>query len=141
MDITPATIDQLFIGKNGRFVEVDGEVARKLAEVDAGLKLRYSELGDYFVVYHEQEKPDGGTYQQLVFTAQDCDMRIPARAWFIQSRGYNFADEVERLQEEKDKALQREWEEMTGPLMEKLYWAFKKDLGIKDKAFISKGLK
>lgn len=141
MDISPATVDQLRLGAQGESVLIEadvGNVASSLAEIDPGLRLRFSEKGEYFVVYFEP--PDRPGRQELVLTAQECDQRIVKRVREIAAPGYDYGKELERLDREAEKARQDAFRERIGEGAERLYYEIRKAQGIRSKAFISKSI-
>jgi hypothetical protein len=51
IDIQPASIPQVRAATSGRLVEVEGDVARDLQQLDPGLRLRYSPDEDISIVW------------------------------------------------------------------------------------------
>ena len=141
MLVEPAHIDQVRRAKNGAMVHIPadaGGVAEELRRIHPALKLRYSEAGEYWAVFHESE--DGrDTY--LILTAQDCDHRICERIRFIDSQGrsgYDYARELETASREvKDRAARR-FREQIEQHAELAAHALRRDLGAryKGRAFI-----
>lgn len=138
MDVSPASIAQVRQAADGRIVTIDsdvGDIARQLHEIDAGLKLRYSEAGDCYIVYHVTERA-GETVEHLVTTAQELDARIVERIQKIARPGYDFLAEIERLDAAADRAFEARQADKIGDASERLVHAFRKDLGAKNRAFL-----
>jgi hypothetical protein len=135
-------MEQIIKGRDGRLIQIEadvGNVAADLREIDPGLRLRYSELGEYFVVYHFTDLGNGETKEQLVLTAQECDARIVHRVKEIdaQSRsGYDFTAELERVDREREKRIAERFRERIGEASQRLRHAIRKDLGIKTTAHV-----
>lgn len=116
-------------------VEIDDDVAgiaSGLAAIDHRIRLRYSETGEYFVVYlkpDEWEEGDG----YMVFTAQELDGRIVKHMEEVyircNARGYSLADEAERQEAKAKKNAAHEFTEKHGEMYERLAHAMRKDLG------------
>lgn len=135
MEITPASITQVFKGRGGRFITVDGDVARELQKFDRELRLRYSHGGDYFVVYRIDEKTGD---EELVLTAQECDLRIVNRLREITQPTYDFAAELDRIDAARTKQIDYEKAQEVGEIGERLAHAIRKDIGATNRAFITK---
>ena len=137
MDVTPATMAQVRQGRGGKFVHLDNEVAHALRELDPGLRLRYSESGGYYVVYFVEDRGDKGTKEHLVLTAQECDHRIVARCMFIDSRGYDYGEEIERIDRLAEVEHDRIRREQVGEIGARLHQALRKERGWdKDTIFV-----
>lgn len=135
MEITPASLTQVFKGRGGRFITVDGEVARQLRDLDPELHLRYSHGGDYFVVY----RVDSHTgKEEMVLTAQECDLRIVNRVRVIAQPTYDFAAELDRIDREHEASIDYEKGQQVGEIGERLAHAIRKDIGATNRAFITK---
>lgn len=142
MEIRPASIAQVAQARDGRMIEIGddvGNVAKSLQQIDPGLRLRYSEAGEYFVVYWRPDEWDEGD-GQLVLTAQECDQRIVKRVQEIAQPGYDFAAELERLDEQTRTEKEHEWSERVGETGERLAHALRKDRGYdQSRVFIPEG--
>jgi hypothetical protein len=140
VEISPARLAQVQTARGGQFVEITDDVqnvAADLAAIDPGLRLRYSEAGGYFVVYHVQELPDGKRREHLVTTAQELDQRLVQRIRAIDARtGYDYARELDRLEREAEQQRDREFSERTGPIAERLAHAVRHDLGVQSRIFV-----
>ncbi len=129
MEIQPASIDQLKKGKDGKYVLIEndvGNVASDLQRISSDLKLRYSDIGDYYVVYREWME-GFELKQKLVTTSTECDQRLVKRVEFITSDHYNFAEEVDRMDREAEKAADKAFSEKVGEIGERLSHAIRKD--------------
>lgn len=126
MEIQAATIAQLQRGKGGRMVEIDddvGGIAKRLREIDPGLHLRYSEAGEYFVVYFVD-----GEKAELVTTATTCDGRLLQRVERIASDQYDFTGELERLDAQSEADQEHAFREHVGEIGERLAHAIRRDV-------------
>ena len=138
MDIppTPADLEQVVRGQNGRLIPVDDDVqnvANGLRDIDSHFRLRFSERGQYFVVYWQ---PDGAGPGDgyLVTTAKELDQRIVKRVEQIHYRvlndpTYNVAAEADRLEAEAKEHAEYERQQEMAEKHEKLHHAMRKDLG------------
>src|SRR4051812_42242161 len=100
LDITPASMMQVRLGRGGRVVYIDDDVcgiAKQIQEINPDLRLAFNEGGEYFVVY--QLVPDG---EHLVTTAMELDARLVERVREISAPDYNLAAELEKHEAEVD---------------------------------------
>lgn len=141
-EIKAATIDQFRKGQDGRMHLIDadaGGVVARMQRIDPGLRLRYSEAGDYYVVYWTD-----GEKEELVATYQELDQRIAEdleRIEHMQRQpGYSYAEELDKKDAEAKKKAEQAQSEALGDAGEKLAHAIRKDKGV-PRVFISKGLK
>lgn len=139
-DIAPASIEQVREGRNGKIhliTEDAGGVAAGLRQINPGLKLRYSEAGNYYVVYFKD--PDTHV-EEFVKTYQTCDARIVEDIARIrkenESPGYSYADELDKQEQDAEKERDRQFTEKTGDAAERLHHAIRKDLGLTNRIFI-----
>lgn len=143
MDITPGSVSQVRRALQGGMVEIHSdvtEVAQRLVEIDPSLRLRFSEAQGVFVVFEVQQRPDGSEEEHLVTTSRECDQRLVNRILELSDPAYDFAGELERLEEQAEKDNEHAYRERTGETVERLRHAMRKDLGINtDRAFIPKG--
>lgn len=137
MEISGVDIAVVEKGKDGKFVTIDDDVldiARDLKKIDENLRLRWSEAGEYFVVY--EMLPDGS--EGLVLTSTELTPAILDRIREIGHSSYNYAKELD----EHDKQVEREFDhgvsERIGPVAERLAHAVRKDLGVTNRAFFKK---
>jgi hypothetical protein len=129
-------------------MEIDDDVAgvaRGLAQIDHRIRLRYSEPGEYFVVYW---RPDDWEQEAgyLIFTAQEVDHRIVKRMEEVYAKcnapGYSFADEVEKVEAEAEREKDHAWHEQHGETLERLAHAMREDTHRnQDRVFIADGFK
>lgn len=134
MDIEPATLAQVKRGQNGEFIAIDNDVqnvAQDLLGIHPNLKLRYSELGQYFVVYKEWMHPVNGLKQELVTTAKSLDQRLVKRVRHVMSAEYDFLKEAEKMDKKADADARYKFEEAVGEKAEELAHALREDLGYK----------
>jgi hypothetical protein len=145
MEIRPASLAMFTKGNKGQLVPIDDDVqgvANALNEIDHHFRLRYSEAGEYFVVYWKgDEEPEGDGY--LITTAQELDHRLVNHVGEIYKRcqapGYSFADELERTEAEARKEKDHEFKERHGEMYEQMAYAMRHDLGYdQQRVFIPK---
>lgn len=146
-EIQPATMAQIRKGRDGttHIIEADaGGVAEGLKEIDPRLHLRFSENGNYYVVYlREPHDPEGFGY--MVGTYQECDQRIVKRVqeawWKSRQPGYSLADELDAQDDKARAEFEYKQSQDIAEIAERLQHAMKKDLGeTGDRAFIGKGV-
>ena len=146
MNIEPATLPQIRRARDGRMVLIDadaGGIAEQMRRIDPKLKLRYSEAGEYYVVYVEEQRPDGRVDQHLVFTAQECDGRIIRRLEQIDSHGrsgYDYVRELEKAQQEQKESVMEKFRQAAREHGPELYHALRRDLGVKDRIFVPRSV-
>jgi hypothetical protein len=143
-EIQAATIDQIVQGRDGKIHIIDadaGGVVARLKRIDPNLCVRWSEAGDYYVVYYNGE--DG---PELVATYQELDQRIAADIerinWENRQPGYSFADELEKRDAEAEKRFEKEQFEKTAEHGEELAFHLREATGRNDhKIFVGKDVK
>lgn len=145
-EIEPATIEQIRRGRDGKLhliTEDAGGIAQRLKEIDPRLHLRYSEAGQYYVVYaREEHEPEGTGY--MVATYQELDGRIlkdiERIKWLNEQPTYSFADELEKKNKEAEAKRDAAFSEQIAMNAEELAFAMRKDLGMKTKIAVSKDI-
>lgn len=128
MELEAASLSQIRMGKNGRVVEIDNDVlgiAKQLLEIHPSLRLRYSEAGEYFVVYQILE----GGKQHMVTTALELDGRLLDRVREVASEGYDFLSEIERREAKVQADHDHRIREQIGEGGERLAHAIRADMG------------
>lgn len=140
-EIQPARVDQIRAGAGGREIVIDadvGGVVKQLREIDPAFRVRYSEAGDYFVVYCQDEGGD----PYMVATYQELDARVVSNIREIVYRnrqpGYSYAAELERMNADADRRREQRFSEQIGERAERLAHAVRKDLGDTSRAFIDR---
>ncbi len=140
MEIEPATLAQVAMGRDGKMHEVDddvGGIALRLKEIDDSLRLRWNEFGGFFVIYQMLDTAEG-LLEKLVLTAQELDGRIIKRVEQITHPSYDFVAEMDRMDEEAQKDKDHAFHEQTGEVAERMAHAVRKDLEAQNKAFVPK---
>jgi len=151
MHVQPAHVDQIAQGMNGRMVLIDadvGGVAADLKALDEGLKVRFAERSECFVVFHEKhgDCPHNATQDSYLVasvkatptrsgTYAGLDQRLVDRMRLIDpSKGhYNYADELERQTRRRHEELKQARMAILEPVAEKAAHALRKDLGARYK--------
>ena len=141
-EIEAVSIDQFREGRDGRIhlINADaGGVVARMKRIDPGLSLRYSEAGDYYVVYWVG--PDG--QQELVATYQELDQRIAEdleRIEHMQHQpGYSYAEELDKKDAKAEADADHARREAVGEMGERLAHAARKDLGYDKHRIVTPG--
>jgi hypothetical protein len=135
MEISPANIAQVELGRDGRMITIDDDVlniAKDLKEIDENLRLRWVEKAEYFCVYEIEE--DGS--EALVLTSQELNPQIVERVRQIAHPSYKYAEELDKLDAQVDRDFDHAQRERLGEAAELLSFAVRKDLGLTNRAFI-----
>jgi hypothetical protein len=152
MDIQPAHISQVVAGADGRVYEISADmstVAADLQEIDKGLKVRFSERGECFIIRHDwhpgcQHNGDvgeGGSYLVKTVRADrnrsgtftGLDQRVVDRIRYIHPTGrsgYDFVAELDRKRARRERREKHEFAESLGEAAERTAHALRKDLGL-----------
>jgi hypothetical protein len=128
MELQPATLAQVQMGRGGRMVTVDadvGDVVRQLREIDPRLHVEYNFDGGYFVLYQLLENGD----EHLVTTAQQLDARLVNRVREISSPDYDYVADLEAGDRQRERDHEHAINEQIGEIGERLFHAFKRDTG------------
>ncbi len=116
-------------------IQVDDDVqnvANDLRDIDPHLRLRYSEAGEYWVVYW---CPDGGEDGDgyLVTTAQELDQRVVTQVRKIHhgvlNDTYKLSEEIERLDAVAKAEEEHAFTERMGDTYERLAHALREGTG------------
>lgn len=129
IEITPASVDQVIRGRGGRFISIGNDVngiAKQLLEIDPRLRIRYSQEGEYFMIYLEGAAAHGRNH--LVLTAQFLDGRVLERTREVCSGTYDPGADMDRREAEIDAKKDYELHEKLGDAGERLAHAVKTDL-------------
>jgi hypothetical protein len=140
--ITPATLVQVREGRNGRMIAVEDDVqsiCRELKQIDPSLGVDWNDREEYFRVF-QMIDDDGRTKKHTVLTAQELTPEIVVRLRMLVHPDYDYSREVERKHDRADREKDHAFHERTGEGGERLYWAIRKDLGLKPRAFIPKDI-
>jgi hypothetical protein len=143
-EIEPASFDQIQKGRDGRthLITADaGNIAQRLREMHPQLRLRYSEGGDYYVVYLQYEgQPEDGQHGHLVGTFQECDGRIvksiEETMWKFRQPGYSLGEELNEAEDKRIKQEDYEFDQQVGEMTERLAHAIRQDTHATNRAFI-----
>lgn len=125
MELQAATLAQMQRARGGRYVLIEedvGSVVAQIQEIDATLRVRYSEAGGFFVVY--QVTDDG---EKLVTTAQELDGRLVQRLQEIAHPEYDYVAELEAKEDAADRARDERFSEQVGEIGERMAWAMRRD--------------
>lgn len=147
MEIRPASLDQIQQSPDGAWVEVQatvGDFAKKIAEIDTGgtgvtLHLSHNVKTGIFAVFQRLENGN----EELLQTAEVLDDRLVNEVRRIVHRklnGGSLVDELQAQRAKRDRDEAHANDERLGEVGELTSHVVKKELGIKDRAFIGKGL-
>ena len=146
--LSPARLDQ-FVETRNRQVVVDADscaIVKDLKEIDPSLEVRFVDGPEpYFAVI--QDLSEGNHKEQhLVTTVQayptsfgtysGLDQRVVERVRKITHPSYDFMAEAERNKREWEESMRKAREEKLGEIGEQAAHALRKDLGVKNRAFI-----
>lgn len=134
MELQPASLAQVRAGRDGRMIAIDEDVldiAMRLQEIDDSLRLRWSESGEYFVVY--QLIGDG---EKLVLTSTELTPQIIERVRKIAHPEYDFGAELDQMDAQAEKDKDHRFHEQVGERGEVLAHALRKDLQAKNKIIV-----
>ena len=137
-------MEQIRLGRDGKMhviTEDAGGIAQRLREIDSRLHLRYSEKGQYYVVYaREEHEPEGTGY--MVATYQTLDARvlrdIEQIKWLNEQPGYSYADALEEKNAEAEAKREYDFSQKIKENAEQLAWAIRKDLGEQGRIVVDK---
>lgn len=145
MEIEPVRADlaQVTRGRDGRMVEIDPElhnIAADLKQINPHFRVRWSEAGEYFVIYYRPEGEELGS-GYVITNVQELDQRVVTLlrkiSWRMENdHSYSLADEIEANEAAADKAKDHEMSEKYGEMYERLAHAIRQDLQTKNKIFV-----
>jgi hypothetical protein len=137
--IEPATLAQVRAGRDGRRCLVEEDVlniAGRIRQIDPSLSLHWNEAGEYFQVIES----DRTGRERLVLTARQLDDRILKRLELIAHPSYNYADELDRQDDQANREKDHRFHEQTGEVGERLAHAVRQDIQAKNKIILPRGL-
>ena len=115
-------------------------VVDRLKRIDAGLHLSYNRRDEVFVLQWKGLNHEGQYEEYLVGAYKELDARLVHLVEKLAARGdrnhETLAKELERLDAEKDREAAHVFSERQGPVAEQLAHALRKDLGIKNRAYM-----
>lgn len=137
MEIEPANYEQVVKANDEDWVIIEkdiGEVVQELKEIDPRLCVRYNGIQKFYALF-AKEIIDGQEQEYLVNTFKSLDKRVVNRIREILSPGYDFVAEIEKDEDKKQRDKEHKLHEVMGENAERLAFAIRKDLGIKDRIF------
>lgn len=149
MDIEPATIEQVRLGKTGRvhtFSAKDSQVAADLAaiarEANTEFILRFNEESDHYSVVQKYGPAEDD--EQLVATCQ-CSEHLPLvvteiRHMVMRPDDYDLVGRLDRNEAQREKALADETEQRAGEWAQEAFHRMRKAEGRTDRIIVPKGL-
>lgn len=133
MEIQRASFAQLSRGKDGRKILIEedvGDVAKRIAQIDPTLFVKWNEQGEYFMVIQRLREGERER-EQLVTTALELSPALVEHIEALGSERYDLAKEAERIDKAAEAEKDRRFEEQIGERGEVLAHALRKDKGIK----------
>ena len=138
------TAGRLALTEEGELVEVDRDVfhiSERLKRIDPGLKLSFHKSREVFVLQWKGINHEGEVVEEFVGAYTELDGRLVSLIERLAAREnrnrYELAKELDRIEAEKDRAFEHEQREKLGPTAEKLAFALRQDLGVKNRAYMS----
>jgi hypothetical protein len=120
-------------------------VAERLKRIDPGLKLSFNKKEEVFVLEWHGLNDKAELVEEFVGAYTELDGRLVNLVERLAAREnrnrYELAKELDRLDAERDREHAHEQYEKVGPIAEGLAHALRKDLGIKNRAYMSNGKK
>lgn len=146
-ELEPIAIQQIHRGAKGQMVEIEDDVldvVKQLKQIDPTLYVRWSEKGEYFVVYCRLPDEPPGTGNVVLMTPE-LDQRVVTRiqraAWEQKQDGYSLADAMDELDAKADAEKQAEFSERIAEHAERLAFAIRKDMAFdKHRMVVAKDL-
>lgn len=139
MEIKAATLAQVQRASDGRMIQIDDDVlgiARQLKEIDEGLCLRWSESGEYFVIFHRNPET---REENLVLTTQELDPRVIERVRKVGSKSYDYVAELEKAEAQAERDNDHRIREQAGPVAERVVHELRKAEG--SRIIVPRGIK
>jgi hypothetical protein len=134
-----ATLIQVRAGRGGRLIEIDADVmniCNRIREIDTSLGVDWNEDGNYFRVYQLVQ----GGEKHVVTTTRELTPEVVEEVRRLADPNYDFAGELERLDDKADHDNQHAFHEKSGDVGERLYHAMRKDLQVQDRIFLPRGV-
>lgn len=134
----PATLTQVRAGRGGRMMEVDADVldiCRRIQEIEPSLGVDYNEYGKYFRVYQTI-----GGEKHTVTTVTELTPELVERIRRLAHPSYDLAAELDRIDDQADREQQHAFREQVGEVGEHLFHAMRKDLEVKDRIWLPRGI-
>jgi hypothetical protein len=143
--IDHASLPSVQRGRRGVVVFIDDDalgVSKQLKEMKfpegyGVLRLAWNEFREEFVVI--QVKENGSEY--FVTSAKQADGRLIDRVRRITHPSYNFAQELEKIDDEANRRSDWEFSQKVGEYAEQLAHAVRKDTQTKNRIYIPDGFK
>lgn len=137
-DIKPVNYEQVIQAGDDYYIidAATSQIVKEINEVDSRLHVKYNTTHNFFVLFAKEEER-GQLIEYLVKTFTELDPRIVHRVKEISDPSYDFIKEEEELEKQADKDKLHAVQEDIGERAERLAHALRKDLGIKNRAFMS----
>jgi hypothetical protein len=126
MQIPAASISQVQRLRDGRLVEISDDVCnvvKDLQALDPNVRVRHSDATGLFVLYFDKEGDE-----QLIFTSPFLDQRVVERFRQISEPGYDYAAELDRIDNAAEREHDARMKEKVEEASERLAHAIRTDL-------------
>ena len=139
LDIEHADFTQVQRGIGGELITIDDDVldvVRRLKEISPTLNVRYNEQQEYFVIY--ELCVDGR--ERLVTTVKELDPRLIHYFEMLASESWDAVAEMEKMDQQAEKDKKHRFAERVGAIGERLHFALRKDMEVKDQIYLPRGV-
>lgn len=119
-------------------IEVEADVldiCRRIQEIEPSLGVDYNEDGQYFRVYQTISGE-----KHTVTTVTELTPELVERIAQLKHPTYDLAAELDRLDDQADREQQHAFKERVGEVGEHLFHAMRKDLQVKDRIWLPRGI-
>ena len=137
------TAGRLALTDEMELIEVESDVflvVERLKKIDPGLHLSFHRGREVFVLQWKGLNDQGEVVDEFVGAYTELDSRLVHLVEKLAAREnrnrYELQKEIDKLEAEKDAAFAREQREKVGPAAEQLAHALRRDLGIKNRAYM-----
>jgi hypothetical protein len=138
-DFQRASLIQVKTGRGGRMVNIESDVfdtAKRLHEIDRSLGVDWNDTAGYFRV--TQTLQDGSKH--VVLTCLELTPAVIQEVAKTVHPSYNLAAEIEKAEAQEEREFQHAQSEKIGDIGERLYSAMRKDLGVKSRIVLPRGV-
>lgn len=140
-EVRPASLSQVLRGRDGRMIVIDDDVCNIVADlqrIDPRFRVSYVPDGHCYWVWLAIQDKDGRPARHFVSSVNGdaFDRRVVAMAERITHESYDVAADMERVQREAERLAAEKRRRPIEENADRLHWAMRRDLRVKDQAFI-----
>lgn len=134
-EVKPVSYEQVIEAGDDYYIidAATSQIVKEINEIDPRLHVKYSSRCNFFVLYAKEVR-EGREEEYLVRTFTHLDNRIVERVKQISHHSYDYAQDMEDGEKELDSKKLHAIKEKLGDNAERLAFALRKDLGVKDYA-------